>query len=293
MAGFLGRQRLTEEFWSELESALVRADLGFATVDELVGSLRQQATHRGWQETRQAITVAKSKLKGQLLVEADSPLDARPHVVLLVGVNGSGKTTSAARLAKRWIDRGQTVLLAAADTYRAAAVEQLQKWADRLEIECVRGASGSDPGAVVFNALQKALSDSTDAVVIDTSGRMHTSHNLMAELSKIHGVARKKVSDAPHEALLVLDATTGQNGLAQARGFLEAIPITGVILTKLDGSAKGGIAASICRELQLPLRFAGTGETIDDLIPFDADAYVEALLSDVDEKAGNGEMHVE
>jgi fused signal recognition particle receptor len=284
VAGFLGRDGLSQEFWQELESALVRADVGVSHVLPLIRDLREQQAEEGWKSSHEAIAATRKEIRKKLIVAPEPrPVDY-PHVILLLGVNGSGKTTSAARLAKRWLDKGCSVLLAAADTFRAAASDQLETWAQRLEIECMVGTPGSDPGAVVFNAVQSAVSSSTEVVIVDTSGRMHTSHNLMAELAKIHRVAGKTLESAPQEVLLVLDATTGQNGLAQARGFFEAVPTDGVILAKLDSSARGGIALPLCIELGLPLRYAGIGESIDDLVPFDPDAYVQALLADVEEE---------
>jgi fused signal recognition particle receptor len=199
-------------------------------------------------------------------------------VVLVVGVNGSGKTTSIAKLAHRWQRDGHRVLLAAADTYRAAAVEQLDIWARRVGADIVKGPEGGDPGAVVFDTLQAALSRDKDRVIIDTAGRLHTQYNLMSELRKVRRVTEKNVSGAPHETLLVLDATTGQNALSQARHFQEAVEVTGVVLAKLDSTAKGGMVFAIARELELPVRFVGTGEGLDDLALFDPDAFTRGLF---------------
>lgn len=199
-------------------------------------------------------------------------------IVLIVGVNGSGKTTSIAKLAHRWQQQGRKPLLAAADTYRAAAMEQLAIWAKRIGVDIVKGPPGGDPGAVVFDALQAAQSRGKDMVIVDTAGRLHTQYNLMSELQKVHRVAEKNVPDAPHETFLVVDATTGQNALSQARHFQEAVEVTGIVLAKLDSTAKGGMVFAIARELQLPIRFVGTGETVDDLAPFDPDAFVGGLF---------------
>ena len=204
--------------------------------------------------------------------------DARPFVTLIVGVNGSGKTTTAAKLAWRWKEQGMQVMMAAADTFRAAAREQLEVWAERLQIELVTGERGSDPGAVVFNAGQAATARNVDALLVDTSGRMHTEHNLMAELEKIHRVAGKVVQGAPHCSILVLDATTGQNGLAQAKAFSQSIPIDGVVLAKLDGSARGGVGVAIHEQLGLPIFFVGLGEGVQDLQAFNAEEFVSGLL---------------
>jgi fused signal recognition particle receptor len=199
-------------------------------------------------------------------------------VVLIVGVNGSGKTTSIAKLAHRWQRDGRRVLLAAADTYRAAAVEQLDIWASRVGVDIVKGPQGGDPGAVVFDALQAARSRDKDMVIIDTAGRLHTQYNLMSELRKVRRVTEKNAHGAPHETLLVLDATTGQNALSQARHFQEAVEVTGVVLAKLDSTAKGGMVFAIARELELPVHFVGTGERLDDLAPFDPDAFIQGLF---------------
>jgi fused signal recognition particle receptor len=209
--------------------------------------------------------------------EAPPPISG-PLVYVLVGVNGSGKTTSAAKLAAVLLQKGQRVLFAAADTYRAAADEQLQRWAERLKVDVVSGKPGSDPAAVAYDAAQAALARKVDALLVDTSGRMHTSHNLMAELQKVCRVTGKVIPGAPHHVVLVLDATTGQNALAQARAFTQAVGVTEILLTKLDGSAKGGIALAVHRSLGLPISYVGLGEGTDDLAPFDAGAYVEALL---------------
>jgi fused signal recognition particle receptor len=199
-------------------------------------------------------------------------------VTILVGVNGSGKTTSLAKLGHYWQTQGQRVLLAAADTYRAAATEQLKRWAERLGTQLISGSSGSDPGAIVYNACEAALAREFDALLVDTSGRMHTEHNLMAELQKIVRVAGKVIQDAPHQVYLVLDATTGQNGLAQAQTFKETIDIDGIILAKLDGSAKGGVALAIQKQLGIPIHYVGLGESLEAFAPFDAHAYVSGLI---------------
>jgi fused signal recognition particle receptor len=210
---------------------------------------------------------------------APEPASGRPHVVLMVGVNGSGKTTTTAKLAARAAEGGARVLLVAADTFRAAAIEQLAAWAERLDVEVVRGTPGGDPGAVAFDALRAAQARAADLVVIDTAGRLHTQHNLMAELRKVRRVVASALPGAPDETLLVLDATTGQNGLAQAREFAQAVEVTGVVLAKLDSSAKGGIAFAVAHELGLPIRFVGVGEAAGDLLPFDAAAFVDGLLA--------------
>jgi fused signal recognition particle receptor len=222
-------------------------------------------------------------LRQELRARLESPpvlkLDHKPSVILVVGVNGSGKTTTIAKLASRFNSEGRKILLGAADTFRAAAMDQLQVWGDRLKVEVIVGASESDPGAVAFNAVQAGVARSVDIVMIDTAGRLHTRFNLMEELKKVNRVVGKALDGAPHEVWLVLDATTGQNALQQARSFKEAVHVTGVILSKLDSSARGGMAFAIQRELGLPILFAGLGEKPEDLQPFDPDAFVDGILS--------------
>ncbi len=222
----------------------------------------------------------ETELRSRLDAVPALDLTAHPTVILLVGVNGSGKTTTAAKLGRRFADQGQRVLLVAADTFRAAAVDQLQVWADRLEIPILAGQMGSDPGAVVYDGIQSALAKGVDLVLVDTAGRLHTRYNLMEELKKVQRVAGKALAGAPHAVWLVLDATTGQNALVQARAFKEAVGVTGVILAKLDSSARGGMAFAIQRELGLPILFAGLGEKAEDLTPFDPDAFVKGILAE-------------
>lgn len=280
LAGLFGADALDDSFWEELEAALIGADLGVAATGGILEELRARSREEGWQTGADARKALQAALQVRLKSDPVEELNGQPHMILLVGVNGSGKTTTAARLAYRWQQRGASVMLAAADTFRAAAAEQLDRWADRLGAPLIRGEPGSDPGAVVYNAGQTASSGGADVVVADTSGRMHTSHNLMAELQKIHRVAGKVVEGGPQETLLVLDATTGQNGLSQARAFVDAIPISGVVLAKLDSSARGGVALAICQQLGLPLRYVGLGEGIGDLAPFDPDRFVAGLLAE-------------
>jgi fused signal recognition particle receptor len=279
-AGFLGRSRIDEETWDELEEALIRADLGVGPAAELLGQLRARVKAEGLETGEQLVEALKAEMKAQLQV-ADRTLrldDGRTNVWLFVGVNGVGKTTTIGKLGKRQVAEGHQVVMAAGDTFRAAAAEQLETWADRAGADIVRGAEGADPSAIIFDAIEAAAARGADLVLADTAGRLHTKTNLMEELRKVRRVADK---DPGHvtEVLLVLDATTGQNGLVQARQFTDATEVTGVVLTKLDGSAKGGIVFAIHQELGIPVKLVGLGETADDLVDFDPDEFVEGLLA--------------
>jgi len=279
VAGLLGTSEVTNETWDRLEELLVRADVGVSTTMYLVDRLRQRARDEAILQAQGLQEALREELRAMLPDPVPLNLGGRERdLVLVVGVNGSGKTTSIAKLAHRWQHQGRTPLLAAADTYRAAAVEQLDIWAKRIGVDIVKGPRGGDPGAVVFDAVQAARSREKDIVIVDTAGRLHTQYNLMSELQKVHTVARKNVEGAPHETLLVVDATTGQNALSQARHFQEAVEVTGVVLAKLDSTAKGGMVFAIARELELPIRFVGTGEQLDDLAPFDPDAFIDGLF---------------
>ncbi len=284
LSQLLGTSEIDAETWEELESGLIQADVGAALTAEIVHALRAKAVSQGLTRNEQLRSALRTSLVEQFAAPAEAfPAEApppvpRPLVYVLVGVNGSGKTTSAAKLAAFLQHQGRSVLFAAADTYRAAADEQLQLWAKRLKVDVISGKPGSDPAAVAYDAAQAALARQVDALLVDTSGRMHTSHNLMAELQKVCRVTGKVVPGAPHHVVLVLDATTGQNALTQARAFTQAVGVTEILLTKLDGSAKGGIALAVHRSLGLPISYVGLGEGTDDLEPFDAEAYVEALL---------------
>ena len=259
-----------------LEEALISADVGVAASDEIVQAVRSRRS-----KGESLRDLVKSEIL-QILRAADTqaPDGTRPHVVLIVGVNGTGKTTTVGKLARLLKDSGKTPLICAADTFRAAAVEQLQVWATRAGVDFIRAKSGSDPAAVVFDALVAGKARGRDVVLVDTAGRLHTRTNLMAELDKIRRVAAREVPAAPHEVLLVLDATVGQNGLNQAREFMGAAGVNGIVLTKLDGTAKGGIAVAIAHDLKIPIRYVGVGESIDDLIPFSPEEYVTALFED-------------
>jgi fused signal recognition particle receptor len=278
--GLFDRRIIDDAVWDELEELLISADVGVGTTEKLIGSVKQRAAEEKL-DGSQVGAALKEAMVAMLTVE---PREANaavspPRVILLVGVNGSGKTTSIAKLAHRLKKNGNSVLLAAADTFRAAAIDQLKKQGERVGVDVVAHQPGADPGAVVYDALQAARSRHVDAVIIDTAGRLHTKYNLMEELKKVRRVAAKLDNTAPHEVILVLDATTGQNGLTQARYFTEAVGVTGVFLAKLDGTAKGGIVLAICDELALPIQLIGVGEGLEDMVDFDARAFVEALCS--------------
>jgi fused signal recognition particle receptor len=269
---------IDEALWEELEELLVAADLGAAMAADFVNRGREEVMFGTVTRAEQLRAVLRRFLLETLGPARPLALDARPSVVLVLGVNGSGKTTTCAKLAASLKADGRHVLLAAADTFRAAAIEQLETWGRRIDVEVVRQAAGSDPAAVVFDALKAATARSADVLVIDTAGRLHTKSNLMEELGKLKRVVQRQVPGAPHESLVVLDAPTGQNGFAQAKTFHEAVGLTGVALTKLDGTAKGGIVVRIVRELKLPVTLVGVGERIDDLQPFDPVRFVDALV---------------
>jgi fused signal recognition particle receptor len=269
---------IDEALWEELEELLVAADLGAAMAADFVNRGREEVMFGTVTRAEQLRPVLRRFLLDTLGPARSLALDARPSVVLVLGVNGSGKTTTCAKLAASLKADGRHVLLAAADTFRAAAIEQLETWGQRIDVEVVRQAAGSDPAAVVFDALKAATARSADVLVIDTAGRLHTKSNLMEELGKLKRVIQRQVPGAPHESLIVLDAPTGQNGFAQAKLFHEAVGLTGVALTKLDGTAKGGIVVRIVRELKLPVTLVGVGERIDDLQPFDPVRFVDVLV---------------
>lgn len=279
IANLLGATEITRETWEDLEALLIQADLGIETTREVLEELRIFARDSGLTRTEELSEALARELRTRL---DDPPVlhwQDEPSVIMVVGVNGSGKTTTIAKLGRRFQVEGRTLLFGAADTFRAAAVDQLQVWGDRLGVDVVAGAPESDPGAVAFNAIQSGVARGLDFVIVDTAGRLHTRFNLMEELKKVHRVVGKALPGAPHAVWLVLDATTGQNALQQAKAFKDAVGVTGVILAKLDSSARGGMAFAIQRELGLPILFAGLGEKPDDLIPFDPDAFIRGILS--------------
>jgi fused signal recognition particle receptor len=274
--------KLDEETWERLEEALILADVGAKATAQIVGRLEAEV-ESGAVSGPEATEARLVELLAELAAAEPPSLDlsAKPTVIMVVGVNGTGKTTTIGKLAAVLRERfGLEVIVAAADTYRAAAIEQLEVWAERAGAEMVRGNPGGDPGAVVFDALAAAEARGADVVIVDTAGRLHTHGNLMEELAKVRRVARKRLEGAPHETLIVIDATTGQNGLRQAQAFAETAKVSGVVLTKLDGTAKGGIALAIAGELGLPVKLIGVGEEIDDLRPFDAREFAAALVAE-------------
>jgi fused signal recognition particle receptor len=273
------RGRIDQETWDDLEEALVRADVGVTTTSDLLDAVRKRVESDGTTDPSDLLIVLKDEIEARLAADRSLRLDpGRPNVWLFVGVNGVGKTTTIGKLAHRVAADGHQVVLAAGDTFRAAAAEQLQLWGERVGAEVVRGAEGGDPSSVIFDAVQRAGARGHDLVLADTAGRLHTKTNLMEELRKVRRVADREPGKVT-EVLLVLDATVGQNGLAQARQFTEAVDVTGVVLTKLDGSAKGGIVLAIQSELGTPVKLVGIGEGVDDLVDFDPHEFVEALFA--------------
>lgn len=266
----------------DLEATLLSADLGTTTTQQVLSKLREKADRKQIKDVEELKRLLKDELLSILSAANARPVQTidGPEVILVVGVNGTGKTTTIGKLSQVFRSQGKNVLLCAADTFRAAAIDQLEIWGERTGTEVIKTKPGGDPAAVLFDALQAAVARKSDYVIVDTAGRLHTRTNLMAELTKIRRVVGKAVEGAPHEVLLVLDATVGQNGLVQAREFQAASGATGIVLTKLDGTAKGGVAIAIAHELRLPIRFVGVGESMDDLIPFDAAQYVDALFTE-------------
>jgi fused signal recognition particle receptor len=277
----LGASSVTDETWDELETLLIQADVGMDTTTKLIDTLRVRYRREGMTRPEQLQTALRQELRN--LLKPPTPLNISGRdlsVILIVGVNGSGKTTTIGKLALRMVRNNRKVLVAAGDTFRAAAIEQLQMWGQRVGVPVIAGQPNADPGAVVYDAVTAAKARGNDVLIVDTAGRLQTKYNLMEELRKIKGVMSKVVPDAPHEVLIVLDGTTGQNALSQTKGFSEAVQITGVIVTKLDSTAKGGMLFAVQHELGLPIHYVGLGEGMDDLILFNPDAFVDSLFED-------------
>ncbi|MEK7408421.1 MAG: signal recognition particle-docking protein FtsY [Acidobacteriota bacterium] len=275
-----GRKEIDAALLEELEYTLVSADIGVKTTAEILERIRQQVDRKLLGDAQELRALIREHLV-EVLQATERPLahvSGPPAVVMVVGVNGTGKTTTIGKLANLYKSEGRSVLLCAADTFRAAAVEQLEIWAERTGSDIIRQKSGADPSAVLYDAIQAGRARRTDYVIVDTAGRLHTKHNLMAELEKMRRTAARLIPDAPHETLLIMDATTGQNGLEQARRFTESSGVTGLVLAKLDGTAKGGVVIPIARELNLPIRYVGVGEKPDDLVPFEPEKFVASLF---------------
>ncbi len=279
LATVLGATEITPETWNELEATLVQADMGIDVTLDVIDTLKEVVQTEGLLQSTQLGDALRKELRIRLADPPNIQWACKPSVLLVVGVNGSGKTTSIAKLGKRYSNEGMRVIFGAADTFRAAAVDQIKVWGNRLGIDVIAGAPESDPGAVAYNAVQAGIARDADLIIIDTAGRLHTRFNLMEELRKVHRVTGKALPGAPHQVWLVLDSTTGQNALYQAQAFKDAVNVTGVILAKLDSSARGGMAFAIKQELDLPILFAGLGESPDDLQPFDPDAFVDGIIS--------------
>ncbi|MBM3794944.1 MAG: signal recognition particle-docking protein FtsY [Acidobacteria bacterium] len=276
-----GKKQIDADLLEELEYKLIGADIGVRTATEILERIRQRVDRKLVGDAAGLRNVIREHLL-EVLQGADRPMrwaGARPTVIMMVGVNGVGKTTTIGKLTALYKSEGKQVLMCAADTFRAAAIEQLEVWGQRTGTEVIRQQQGSDPSAVLFDALQAARARNVNVIIVDTAGRLHTKENLMTELEKMTRTARRVVEDAPHEVLLVMDGTTGQNGLEQARKFTESSGVTGIVLTKLDGTAKGGVIVAISRELGVPVRYVGVGEQVDDLLPFDPEKFIESLFA--------------
>ncbi|MBQ6509531.1 MAG: signal recognition particle-docking protein FtsY [Flexilinea sp.] len=282
LTSIFGTNEITDETWDELEATLLQADVGVETTESIVEKMKQVAEDEGYTRADQLTDELKKELRSLLKKPVD-PMEmlkwARPFVILMVGVNGSGKTTTAAKLAKQYKDAGKKVMLAAADTFRAAAIDQLQEWGSRLDVPVIAGVEGGDSAAVAYDATTAALARRMDVLIIDTAGRLQSRYNLMEELKKVYRVTGKALPGAPTAVWIVLDATTGQNAMSQAKAFKEAVEVNGVILSKLDTSAKGGMAFSVAGELGLPIVYAGLGEKPEDLMVFDPDSFIDGILS--------------
>ncbi len=280
VATLVGATELTDDTWEDVEALLIQSDLGVETALGITERLRKKVSSEGITKQNEMVEALKTILLELLITpnEENISLSRELNVVLIVGVNGAGKTTSIAKLAHRYHNQSWDVILAAADTFRAAAVEQLRTWGERIDIPVIAGQTGGDAGAVVFDAVKAADARNKNLLLIDTAGRLHTKFNLMEELKKVGRVASKNVSDAPHEVWLVVDGTTGQNAVSQAKNFKDVVGVTGIIVTKLDGTAKGGMIFALNQEVGLPVRYVGIGESVDDLIPFDGSAFVDELV---------------
>ena len=275
---FFGATQINEDSWDELEALLIQADLGVDTTIALINNCQEQVDRQGLTKTEQLYSLLKSEMTALLDQPAEPELTYQPTVIMIAGVNGSGKTTTIAKLAARYKNMGKKVLLVAADTYRAAAVDQLEIWSDRIDVPIITAQPGSDPGAVTYDGVKSAISRGSDVVLIDTAGRLHTRYNLMEEIKKVYRVAGKALPGAPHFSWIVLDTTTGQNALQQAAAFGKAVHLNGALLAKLDTSAKGGMAFAIKKQLGLPVLYAGLGERVEDLQPFNREAFVDGIL---------------
>ena len=273
-------EQITDDLYEELEEILIMGDVGFPTAEKIIKSLREKVENDRITDVKKARATLTAIVSGIVWGGSYLKLRTKPSVILVIGVNGVGKTTTIGKLALRLKDQGRKVILGAADTFRAAAIEQLQVWADRAGVDLIKSAEGSDPASVVFDTVQAGKARGADVIIIDTAGRLHNKKNLMEELNKISRVIDRELPDASKEVLLVLDATTGQNAVNQAKDFKDAAGITGIVLTKLDGTARGGVVLAINNELDVPVKFVGVGEQIDDLQPFDADAFAAGLFDE-------------
>lgn len=280
LAALVGATEISDDTWEKLEALLIHADIGVDTTINIIDKLEDRVDREGIIKTNDLNAILREELRSHLDNPPEIQFSAKPAIILIVGVNGSGKTTTIAKLGKRFADQGKQVILGAADTFRAAGVDQLEIWAQRVKLPIISGQLGGDAGAVAFDTVQAAMARKCDIAIIDTAGRLHTRYNLMEELKKVYRVVGKALPGAPHAVWLVMDSTTGQNALQQAKAFKEAVNVTGVILAKLDSSARGGMALAIQKELGLPILFAGLGEQPDDLQPFDADMFIRGIIQE-------------
>ena len=275
---FTAKRKIDDNLLEELEELLIGGDVGIDTTFHIIEKIREKVSSQGYQNSDELEDIIKSEIKDLLLTVEEKGQEIKPKIILVVGVNGTGKTTSIAKLAKRYMQDNNKVLLAAADTFRAAAIEQLSTWAERVGCEIIKHQSGADPSAVVYDAVSAAIAREVDYLIIDTAGRLHTKVNLMQELDKIIRVIRKLIPEAPHEVLLVLDANTGQNAISQAKEFKQTAEVDSIFIAKLDGTAKGGVILAVNKELAIPVKYVGTGEKLDDIELFDKESFVEALF---------------